>query len=338
MVATHTRNIAEHAARTARHVNLHHVVHAMVPTKEAGKRMRSAPYAHNAYAGERSQVHVDAVHAEHHVEMAHHYQLLLQRTEKHRRVHTLLISCAPCVEHFLLRLGAPEKQHTTRRMATYQLCHNLLHLLRRIDLLLVNGKRRHAYPLLEYLLLAYLLGHKAQVAARGREYGMKIDLHRIAQAREYVGIILESRRQLAQLLVLLRRQFAAFGHMTVYMLHTEAAQVEAHAQIARRKNIVHVGNSREVLRNKSAVEGVKPCHTPVFALQIGTHEAHIRSQPLEERTSERATQHCDAQVGILACKRTDHRHKHCYLALGRKSYNQEVVGFHCSIFNEQVGG
>lgn len=111
---------------------------------------------------------------------------------------------------------------------------------------------------------------------------MKIDLHRIAQAREYVGIILESRRQLAQLLVFLRRQFAAFGHMTVYMLHTEAAQVEAHAQIARRKNIVHVGNSREVLRNKSAVEGVKPCHAPVFALQIGTHEAHIRSQPLEK--------------------------------------------------------
>ena len=141
--------------------------------------MCCSPYAHDAYAGECGKVHIDTIHAEHHIEMAHHDELLVDRSEQRRRIGTFLITCAPRVEHLLLCFSAPEEQHATRRVSTYYLRHHLFHFLRRIYLLFIYSERRNAYPLLEYLLLTYFLRNESQIATRSREHRLEVEFYGI---------------------------------------------------------------------------------------------------------------------------------------------------------------
>lgn len=75
-ISTHAWLVAIDAARAARQVELHGIGWVLVPSHEASVWMGGAPDAHHRCIDKRSQVHIGAVHAYHHVQVTHEDEFL----------------------------------------------------------------------------------------------------------------------------------------------------------------------------------------------------------------------------------------------------------------------
>ena len=231
--------------------------------------------------------------------MAHQYQFLVYSAEHTGRYLQAGVALAPCRHGVHFRLAAAEHQYSCVGMAVGDDGQRLFHLLLRVYLAFMGGKRCHSYPLLFLRLHVERFGELREfVAAVGKD-GFKLHFHRIAQLGEYVGIVAEWCGLLHELLVLHRRDGTSSGSMLVDMCHFETVDIEPHAQIFRPQHAVQVGDGGEVLCHQPAVKGVQPLHSMVLVLEVSFHKPHVVWHVLEERAREFLAKHRNPDVRIL---------------------------------------
>ena len=191
-VTTHTGLVTIDAAWAAVKVVLYDILRILPPAHETGVGVGGPPDTHHGGGGELSQVHVGTVHADHHIEMAHQDEFFFQSVKGSGSIDTVEIAGSPFVEYFLFLFTAPEKEDATGGMATDKQADDSRHELWRIDFTFVGRKRGNAYPLLKLFLFTYYMsGKQPDVAASIWKYRLEIQLYRVAQTGQYVGIILK---------------------------------------------------------------------------------------------------------------------------------------------------
>ena len=189
IVALCARLVAIDRAGTARQVNLHGIVDALVPAHEARIRVCGAPDAYHLGAHERCQVHIGAVHAEHDVETTHQHQFAMQTAHNGRRVGASGVSLLPLFKHGLFVFSASEEEDAALWHLLCEQVDHLFHLFNGIHLALMCGKGCYAYPLLPLGPIANEVCNGGKEAAivvredRGKLWG-----DGVAQLSQHIGI------------------------------------------------------------------------------------------------------------------------------------------------------
>ena len=103
-------------------------------------------------------------------------------------------------------------------------------------------------------------------------------------------------------LILIGDKFSALILVLVDMFYPIASQVESHTEIFRTKHIMQISYFCKLLGYQSTVERVQASDAVIFHLQVSLHEIYIRSKVIKQGSGVFATQHCNANIGVLVCQ------------------------------------
>ena len=338
IVATTACLLSVDAAWAAVEGYLDGILRTLVPAHETSERMGGSPDAHHRGGDKGGKVHICRIHREHHLQMAHQDKLLPDGFQTGCHMDTLRVFRTPLGEDLVLTFALAEKEQSCLRMLLRQLGDHLFHQLQRVYLPLVfrKGSDTDVEWRAERGELR-VVWQQTQVTTTLWEDGVEVQLYGETQTLQHVSIVLEGGGLLDELLVIGSCQPVATLAVLVDMCHLVTAEVEAHAQEFRAQHVMQVGNMRELLGGKPAVEGVQSLDAMVLPLQVSLHKADVRGEVLKERTCEAAAQHGHPHVRILTSQGIDYGNGHGDISQGREADDEDVVFLHFTLLLYKTG-
>ena len=298
--------------------------------------MRRSPYRHHRHSHQRRQMHVHAVHRQHHVAVAQQRQLYGESVAFFAQRDGVGIFLYPFFEltAFIIALSEEKQLHT---LPSGNGVEHLFHEMNWIDFASPLGIWRHGNPALAGSFRANHVCECLRIALAAVENRRERLFESKPHSAEHLAIAVERRAQRKHALVAAAREglLALVAHVDA--LHFAAAQPHCHAQQPRAAVALKVNHGIGLLLACQPL--CQPQHAAKAAIclvMVNCHHAKILWSIEKQCRRHLLSDNHKLRFGVCHAHRVDNRYGHSHIAQQRKA-NYQHLAIRCRSIDNRCG-